>query len=155
MCDGNADCSDDEYYYNDRIEMKNQKRGTEASQETDVLVNVSIMELLGVSLEKSTFTVFFWIKLEWKNNNLVFKFLHEDFQLNNVNVMTNLTIWRPQLKFYHIYDDQMKTLKMTTYIRKGMSQNTSLNYDLLNSRLYEIYEGSKNTFMMDILHRYL
>ena len=68
------------------------------------------MELLGVSLEKSTFTVFFWIKLEWKNNNLVFKFLHEDFRLNNVNVMTNLTIWRPQLKFYHIYDDQMKTL---------------------------------------------
>ena len=83
LCDGNEDCSDDEHDYNDRIVMKNEKRGTEASQETEVLVNVSIMDLLGVSLEKSTFTVFFWIKLEWKNSNLVYKFLHEDFRQNN------------------------------------------------------------------------
>ena len=69
--------------------------------------------------------------------------------------MTNLTIWRPQLKFYHIYDDPIKTLKKTTYVRKGMSQNTSLIYDQLSSRLIEIYEGTKNTFMMDVLHRYL
>ena len=41
VCDGNQDCSDDENDYNDRIEMT-QMRDTETSQETDVLVNVSI-----------------------------------------------------------------------------------------------------------------
>ena len=151
VCDGNHDCSDDEYDYNDRIEMT-QMRDTEASQKTDVLVNVSIMELLEVSQEKSTFTVFFWIKLEWKNSKLAFKFLHDNFQLNNVNTMTNLSIWIPKLRYYHIYDDQMITLKSTNYIKRGLSQNSSLSSNQL--RPTELYEGSENTFMMDVLHRY-
>ena len=151
VCDGNQDCSDDENDYNNRIEMT-QTRDTEASQETDVLVNVSVMELLEVSQEKSSFSVFFWIKLEWKNSKLAFKFLQNDYQLNNVDTMTNLSIWIPQLRYYHIYDDQMITLKSTNYIERGLSQNSSLSSNQL--RPTELYEGSKNTFMMDVLHRY-
>ena len=150
VCDGIQDCSDDELDYYDRIE-KTQIRGTETSQDPDVLVNVAIMDLLEVSQEKSTFTVFFWIKLEWKNSNLAFKFLHENYLLNNVDIMTTSSIWIPKLRYYHIYDDQIVTLKTTNYIEKGLSQNSSLSGSPL--RPTELYEGSKNTFMMDILHR--
>ena len=131
-------------------------RDTEASQDPDVLVNVSIMDLLEVSQEKSTVSVFFWIKLEWKNSQLAFKFLHENYLLNNVDIMTqhsssSSSIWIPKLRYYHIYDGQITTLKTTNYIEKGLSQNSSLSSSPL--RPTELYEGSQNTFMMDILHR--
>ena len=150
VCDGNQDCSDDEDDFNDRIKLT-QRREIKANQGIDVLVNVTIMNLLEVSQEKSTFTVFFWIKLEWKNGKHAFEFLHDDFQLNNVQTMTNSSVWIPHLKYYHIYDDQFRTLKSTTYIEKGLSQNVSMSPSPL--RPTEVYEGSKNTFMMDILHR--
>ena len=155
VCDGNQDCSDDELDYYNRIE-KTQMRDTEASQDPDVLVNVSIMDLLEVSQEKSTVSVFFWIKLEWKNSQLAFKFLHENYLLNNVDIMTqhsssSSSIWIPKLRYYHIYDGQITTLKTTNYIEKGLSQNFSLSSSPL--RPTELYEGSQNTFMMDILHR--
>ena len=63
-----------------------------------------------------------------------------------------MSIWIPQLRYYHIYDDQMITLKSTNYIERGLSQNSSLSSNQL--RPTELYEGSKNTFMMDVLHRY-
>ena len=135
VCDGNQDCSDDELDYYTRIE-KTQMRDTETSQETDVLVNVSIMELLEVSQEKSSFSVFFWIKLEWKNSKLAFKFLHNDYQLNNVETMTNMSIWIPQLRYYHIYDDQMR-----------MIANDD-QWDLLHGHQISIYDDQINVMIM-------
>ena len=111
------------------------------------------MNLLEVNQQESTVSVFFWIKLEWKNEWFAFLFLNDDFRFNDVEKMigANETYFQPILRYYHIFDNQLTTLKKTIYIEKRNPKKVSLSEKTL--RPEEVYEGSENTFTMDVLHR--
>mgnify|MGYP001163008884 FL=1 len=105
VCDGVYDCDDsegsdeDENVCTDRIiETHSSMKDKINTQNINITVNVTVIEVLDVSQADSTFTLFFCMRLEWINPNHDFIFLNDDFSLNDVKRMTNSsTIYLPEL----------------------------------------------------------
>ena len=157
VCDGVYDCDDsggsdeDENVCTDRIiETHSSMKDKINTQNINITVNVTVINVLDVSQADSTFTLFFWIRLEWINPNHDFVFLNDDFPLNDVKRMTNSsTIYWPELEFTQIYDNQFTKLKETLVIEKTAGPRMSTNEDRV--RPEEIYKGADNKYLMDHL----
>merc|ERR1712061_520859 len=119
------------------------------TKDIELNVNVTVLNVLDVSQDDSTFSLFFWIKLEWINPNHDFLFLNDDFFLNDVSKMTNNSIYLPDLQFIQIYDDQFSKLKEPVIIEKSAGPTMSTMADHVRPK--EMYKGADNKFLMDSL----
>ena len=118
-------------------------------KDIELTVNVTVLDVLDVSQDDSTVSLFFWIKLEWINPNHDFTFLNDDFLLNDVSRMTNNSIYLPELQFIQIYENQFTELKKSVNIEKTAVPIMSTHPD--HVRPMEIYKGANNKFLMDSL----
>ena len=99
-CNGIYECDmgSDESFCDDRIiETFSSMKDKINTKDIELNVNVTVLNVLDVSQDDSTFSLFFWIKLEWINPNHDFLFLNDDFFLNDVSKMTNNSIYLPDL----------------------------------------------------------
>ena len=152
VCNGEYDCEmgSDESFCNDRIiETHSSMQDKISAQNICLTVNVTVINVLDVSQADSTFTLFFWMRLEWINPNHDFLFLNDDNTMNDVKRMTNSSIYLPSLQYIQLYDNQFTNLKESLVIEKTAGPRMSGNED--DVRPKEMYKGTENRYLMDTL----
>ena len=152
VCNGIYECDtgSDESFCNDRIiETDSSMKDKINTKDIEITVNVTVFDVLDISQDDSTFTLQFWLKLEWINPNYDFLFLNDDFHLNDVAKMTKNSIYYPELKFDRVYDGQISKLKESVIIEKTAGPTLFTQEDHVRPK--EMYKGVENRFLMDIL----
>ena len=98
VCNGVSDCDVNVGYEELREICRSlveplQNPDSQSLDNIDIKAFVSILKILDISQEKSTFTLYFWLRLQWFNPTLEFYFLKGNYQLNKIytsNVTTLL-----------------------------------------------------------------
>ena len=123
VCNDEFDCfdgSDEENCFN-RFVKSDSSEGDRISPKTiEVSVDVTIVKVIDISQDENTFSLFFWLRMNWTNPNRNFLFLNEDQTLNIPSKMlADGKFWEPELHFYHLKNrDSLQVLKESLYIRK-------------------------------------
>ena len=150
------------------IQTKDQNK---VERSIEVKTSVSILEVLDISQDKSTFTLYFWMRLQWFNHNYNIYFLQDVYKLNT-NYRVNQRInkveegnntrwektevempWTPNLTFIHLDETPLITFDMAVYIERRMSPHLSEDQMNMNGLQNEIYKGEENPFIKDSLHQ--
>ena len=113
--------------------------------ETNLTVNLTVIEILHVDEADSNFEIFFKLRLSWFDKALKYEFLKRDESRNNVKNNYNSTIWTPQIAFHHIKEEMIletgvNVIRGTPKLTNQMLQKPNiLSKDI---DIIEIYEGS-------------
>ena len=103
VCNIIYDCEDksDELFCHQRIvETGSNMQNINNSDYTGVSVKLEVFDILEISQEKSTFSLFFLMELQWKLFLYDHLFLNEDFRKNTLRHMTNKSIWTPKGRIF-------------------------------------------------------
>ena len=85
--------------------------------ETNISVNVTIMDILNVDEGKSSFEIYFILRLSWFDKELSFPFLKENEERNKID---RSVIWSPKIQFFHA--KEMKMLRNNLNVIRGAPQ---------------------------------
>ena len=123
VCNEEFDCYDgsDEENCLHRFVKSDSTEGDKISPKTiEVNVDVTIAQVIDISQDKNTFSLFFWLRMTWTNPNRNFLFLNEDHTLNVPSKMSsNEKFWEPKIHFYHLHGgDSFQPMKESLFIRR-------------------------------------
>ena len=152
VCNGIYECDSgsDESFCDDRIiENYSSMKDKINTKDIELTVNVTLLDVFDISQSDSTFSLHFWLKLEWINPNYDFLFLNSDFHLNEVAKMTKNSIYLPEIQFARIFDGQFLKLKESVVIEK--TANPAMSSQTDHVRPKEMYKGIENRFLMEAL----
>ena len=142
MCDGKFDCEDgkderkilekdhDEKECLGRIDNPMHDPYAEVVNHVsleDLYVNASVyvLDVLDISQDRSTFTLFFWLRLEWFKTYR-FYFLNENYKQNKVDEMTNaIDVWKPKIAFLYLDDKTLTTFEESSYVLRESFQTST------------------------------
>ena len=111
----------------------------------EVFINLSIVDIMTIDQDQSSFDVFFQIKMRWFDNKLMFHYLKDNDYANILAEDEKAKIWTPNIDFalqrksYKDYDDKIYVQKMT---RPKM---TNLHDNDIYAR--ETYDGRYNPLL--------
>ena len=166
MCDGKSDCEDG---FDERKEPGDvNEKGCLGRMDgghsigfdyqvsfEDLFVNASVyvLDVLDISQDKSTFTLFFWLRLEWFYS-YDFYFLNENYKQNKVDEMTDIIdVWKPNITFLHLDDNPLTTFEESYYVLRKASPKVYPSSMNMVYRYKEYYTGNENPFIKDALHQ--
>ena len=165
VCNGIKDCDDghEEIWDICRSLVQPKHLMSPNSQSLDnisIKAFVSVLKVLDISQEKSTFTLYFWLRLKWFNPTLEFYFLKENYELNNkyltVDMMDdgNFDVIMPHPTFLHLYESHITTLDEAVYVGKRAQPTMDNGYLFMDSSKssWETYKGSENPYIKESLH---
>ena len=140
------DCDDKSDEDQNRIE-ESPDISTEAM---NVTAHVNILKVLDISKERSTFTIYFWLRLEWLDPSKEFFYLkEEDYTENNIND------WREKLakkvKFLHLYDNPVTVFEDELFIKRSSGPVMDGEMETLMPR--EKHLGSQNSLFQESLNQ--
>ena len=118
---------------------------------TQIMANLSLIELISIDEGKSEFCVVFSLALEWRDSKVVYTFLKQELEMNVVKKDNWTSIWLPELTFTTLTGDadQVKIIDKSIYIRKVGRARLSSDVDSIS--VDEIYEGNENKVYYTIL----
>ena len=126
---------------------------------------VSILEILDISQEKSTFTLYFWQRLQWFNPNVDFYFLQENYKSNDKytaffverenRTWETVPIKMPCPTFMHLDGTPLTTFEEAVYVNRRTNATMDDDYFRMDTAKSsgEKYRGSENNYIKDSLHQ--
>ena len=140
------DCDDK----SDEDEDKIQESPDISTEAMNITAHVNILKVLDISQERSTFTIYFWLRLEWLDPSKEFFYLkEEDYTENNIND------WREKLakkvKFLHLYDNPVTVFEDELFIKRSSGPVMDGEMETLMPR--EKYLGSENSLFQESLNQ--
>ena len=162
VCDGSSDCEEHEdeencqdvivpqTYDTTRPSLDFSKvNGKKVYKESNISVEVTILDVLEVNVKDSLFEVFYEINLMWKDPQLDFDFVKPIIDGNLIK--NTSSIWTPNLVFYHIKDDEVIEESLFSVLNETDIPRLSANYSKISVR--EIYSGSNTNLKMTVRRR--
>ena len=111
----------------------------------EIQTNVTVVDILDLSDETSSFSVIFIIDLEWNDLNLKFKYLKEESQSNSIDKETfEQRMWKPQLNFGTLAGTAEHPKVVFEEIVVIRSHKATLANDIDQVFYNESYLGSEN-----------
>ena len=169
VCNGVSDCSsgdEENICGKDFVEPSRSKNPYSQSLDNiDIKTFVSILNILDISQEKSTFTIYFWLRQQWYNPSVQFYFLKENYMLNNNydtmlvegdgDVLVSVPIIMPNLTFLHLDDTPLTTFEEEVYVGRHTKPKMHDDYFRMDNAKSagERYKGSENPYIKDSLHQ--
>ena len=118
----------------------------------NVLVKITIMDLLAVDDSESSFEIFFFQEVTWLDHELDFSFLKKQSIRNIVDESLKMNIWIPEVKYMHVLSGNVMEEKVYVNKTKGSSNIPSI--DSLNQiEMNEFYEGKENYLIIESRRR--
>ena len=108
---------------------------------------MNILNVLDISDIRSTFTVFFWIRLQWNDPSKDFFFLRNEYTDNSLDQGSDDHREKEvayTLKFLHLYDTPTSVFENDLFIKRSSGPEMDAEMEALMPR--EKYLGSKNCF---------
>ena len=111
----------------------------------EIQTNVTVVDILDLSDEKSSFSIIFIVDLEWNDLNLKFHYLKEDSQSNSIDEETfKQKMWNPQLSFGTLAGTAEHPKVVFEEIVVIRSHKATLANDIDQVFYNESYHGSEN-----------
>ena len=112
-----------------------------------VTVNITVLDILDVNIQKSTFDIYFVQEAYWYDTELSFLFLRDE---NVENILHHIEdrnkIWSPEIKYIHL--EKMIVIEEKYYIRKEPNYEASVNpRHILN--MTEFYNGTQHPIVIE------
>ena len=143
---------------------------SQSLENIDIKTFVSILNILDISQEKSTFTIYFWLRQQWYNPSVQFYFLKENYLLNNKYAtmlvedfdheddnpnFVSVPIIMPNLTFLHLDDTPLNTFEEEVYVKRLTKPIMHEDYFRMDNykSAGERYRGSENPYIKDSLHQ--
>ena len=171
VCNGVSDCSsgdEENICRKDLIQPSRSKSPHSQSLDSiDIKTFVSILKILDISQEESTFTIYFWLRLRWFNPSVEFYFLKNNYKLNDKYATmlvepevegTNLLsvpVIMPNLTFLHLDNNPLTTFEEIVYVgrrEKPIMHDDYFRMDTSKSS-GERFKGSENPYIKDSLNQ--
>ena len=107
--------------------------------------NFTVLDLLNVDEIDSTFDIYFKLDMSWYDINLKYRFLNDLDDKNGFNQSELTKIWRPEIQFIHISNnDDVITFGDTIFVKKE-NNPPHLSGGLDTLKVSEIYDGSDHS----------
>ena len=171
VCNGVRDCSlGDEEFSCEEDSVEPSRSTNPHSQSLDnieIETFVSILNILDINQERSTFKIIFWMRQQWYNPSVQFSFLKENYKLNNkfakmlVEPLVDGTgpfsvpIIMPNLTFVYLDYTPLTTFEEDVFVGRRTKPIMHDDYFRMDSvrSAGEKYKGSENPYIKDSLHQ--
>ena len=169
VCNGVSDCSSGEEENDCRkvlVQPSNSKsHHSQSLDNLDIKTYISILKILDISQEKSTFTIYFWLRLQWFNPAMKFYFLKKNYKFNDEYATMypegegenplSVAVLMPNLTFLHLDGNPLTTFEEVVYVARRnepVMHDDYFRMDTVKSS-GEMYKGSENPYIKDSLHQ--
>ena len=107
--------------------------------------NFTVLDVLDVDEIDSTFDIYFKLDMRWYDINLKYRFLNDLDDKNGFNQSELAKIWRPEIQFIHISNnDDVIRFGDTIFVKKE-NKPPHLSGGLDTLKVSEIYDGSEHS----------
>ena len=115
----------------------------------NITIRVNVSDVLDIDDREQTFTLLYWVKLEWEDSNLNFTFLKKKMSSNLLDNQSIQKVWTPGLTFFTTVLKSSEIISEDIYVVQKASPNLSGDNDILRSN--ETYSGEENSLRKEIM----